>query len=83
MLNCLHKSILCTDSQENQANVQGIPKKVSIRQISSLQGNKCIRKCFKMFAVNIQGMESDREQRIEEFLVLEEFKDVFPEEIPV
>ena len=35
-----------------------------------------------MFAVNIRDIESDREQRIEYFPVLEEFKDVFPEEIP-
>ena len=34
-----------------------------------------------MFAVNIQEIESDREKCIEGFHVLEEFKDVFLEEI--
>ena len=33
--------------------------------------------------MNIRDIESNREQCIEEFLVLEEFKDLFPEEIPV
>ena len=44
MLNCLHNSILCRDSQGNQTNIQGIPNKVSIRKIYSLQVKKCIRK---------------------------------------
>ena len=33
--------------------------------------------------VNIRDVESDREQCIEYFTVLEEFKDVFPKEIPI
>ena len=53
MLDCLHKSILCTDSQGNQVKVQGIPKKVSIRQIFALQAKKCVRKGCKLFTVNI------------------------------
>ena len=44
MLNCLQKSILCTDIQGNQVKIQGIPKKVLVRQIYTLQGKKCIRK---------------------------------------
>ena len=61
--------------------VQGIPNKVSVIQISALQAKKCVRKGCKLFAVNIQDVESDREQRIEEIPILEEFKDVFLEEI--
>ena len=34
-----------------------------------------------MFAVNIRDIESDREQRIEDFPIPEEFKDVFLEDI--
>ena len=61
--------------------VQGIPKKVSVRKISALQVKKCVRKDCKLFPVNIRDIESFREQHIEYFPVLEEFKDVFPEEI--
>ena len=82
MLDCLHKSILCTNSQGNQVKVQGIPKKFFVRQISTLQVKKCVRKGYKLFLVNIRDVESDREQRIEYFSILEEFKDVFLEEIP-
>ena len=37
MLDCLHKSILCTDRQGNQVKVHGILKKVFVRKIFSLQ----------------------------------------------
>ena len=47
-----------------------------------LQEKKWVRKGCKLFAENIQDIEFEREQRIEDFLVLEEFKDVFLEEIP-
>ena len=30
MLDCIHNSILCTYSQGNQINIQGIPKKVVV-----------------------------------------------------
>ena len=81
MLDCLHKSILCDDSQGSQVKVQGIRKKVSVRKISSLQAKKCVRKGCKLFGVNIWDVESDREKRIEYFPVLEKFKDMFPKEI--
>ena len=64
MLDCLQKSILCTDSQGNQVKVQGIPKKFFVRQISALQKKKCVRKGCKLFVVNIRDVESDREQHI-------------------
>ena len=63
MLDCLHKSVLCTNSQGNQVKVQGIPNKVSVRQIFALQAKKCVRKGCKLFAVNIRDIESDRDIR--------------------
>ena len=62
--------------------VQGIQEKISVRQISTLQEKKCVRKGCKLFVVNIQDIESDREQCIEYFPVLKIFKDVFLKEIP-
>ena len=82
MLDFLHKSILCTNSQGNQMKVQSIPKKVFVRQISTLQAKKCVRKGCKLFVVSIWDVEPDREQCIEYFPILEEFKDMFLEEIP-
>ena len=82
ILDCLHKSMLCTNSQGNQVKVQDIPNKVYVRQISALQSKKYIRKGCKLFAVNIWDIESDKEQCIEDFPILEQFRDVFLEEIP-
>ena len=62
--------------------IQGILKKVCIRKISALQAKKCIRKGYKLFVVSIQDIEAEREQHIEEFPVLAEFKDIFLVEIP-
>ena len=45
--------------------VQGIPKKVFVRKIYSLQENKCIRKGYKLFVVNIHDIEFYREKHIE------------------
>ena len=81
MLDILYKWISCTDIQVNPINILVIPKKVFVRQISSLQAKKCIRKGCKLFPVKIQDIEAEREQHIEEFQVLVDFKDVFPEEI--
>ena len=82
MLDFLHNSMFCTDSQGNQVKIQGLPKKVSTRNISSVQAKKLFRKGCKLFVVNIQDIEVEIEQHIEEFPVLAEFKDVSPEEIP-
>ena len=81
ILDFLQKSILCTDSQGKQVKVQGIPNKVSVRKISSLQIKKCVRKGRKLFVVNIQDIEFEKEQCIEEFHVLVEFTGVFSKEI--
>ena len=67
--------------QGNKLKVQGIPKKVFVRKISALKAKKYIRKGCKLFAVNIRDIEYEREKCTEYFPVLEEFKDVFPEEI--
>ena len=44
MLDYLQESILCIDSQGNQVNIQGIPKRVYVRKISSLQEKSALGK---------------------------------------
>ena len=60
MLDCLNMSSLWIDNQGNQTKIQGIPKKVFVRHISSLQAKKCIRKGCKHFSINIQNVEAER-----------------------
>ena len=77
MLDCLHKLILCTGSQGNQINIQGLPKNLFIRKICFLQAKKGIWKGCKIFGVNIQDVEAKIEQQINDFHFLIDFKDLF------
>ena len=52
-IDLLHMSILCKYFQGNQVKIQDIPKKVSIRQISTLKAKKCIRKGWKPFVSSL------------------------------
>ena len=45
--------------------------------------NKYIRKGWKLFAINIQDVEAKGEQQIENFMVLIDFKYVYPQEISI
>ena len=74
MLDFLNKSILFMDNQGNDTKIQGISNKVSFRHISTLQENNCITKGCKLFAINIQDVEVEREQDIKYFSVLVDFK---------
>ena len=43
----------CLNDKRERITVKGIPRKVSIRQISSLQIKKAVRKGCKVFVVHI------------------------------
>ena len=65
--------------------MKGIPSKTSVRQISALQMKRDTRKGCKVFVVYVMNDEnSSKEHKLKfyDILVLREFSDVFPEEIP-
>ena len=65
--------------------VKGIPRKTVIRKISALQLKRVVRKGCKAYAVTITDEASKYEMdklKIEDIHVLNEFIDVFLEEIP-
>ena len=47
----------CTDEKGEIVTVKGIPRKVSIRQISSLQMKNYVRKGCKVFVVHVMNDE--------------------------
>ena len=51
VLNCFDKTFTCTDNNGNNIKVKGIPRKVSIREISALQMKISVRKGCKVFTV--------------------------------
>jgi hypothetical protein len=61
--------------------VKGIPRPVSIREISSLQMNKCFRKGCQLYASHVEELENTKGPSLDYFLVLQEFENVF-QEIP-
>ena len=50
ILNCFEKTFACLDEKGETIIVKGIPRKVSVRQISSLQMKKSVRKGCIVFA---------------------------------
>ena len=63
--------------------VREIPKKVLTRKISFLKLKKCSRKGCRVFVVHI-AETNDKETKpiLEDLPVLNDFKDIFPENIP-
>ena len=77
-----NKTFKCMDEEGNPVVVKGIPKVILVRQVSAMQLKKFCRKCFQLYAAHILEATRDETPRLEEYQVLQEFKDVFPNEIP-
>ena len=61
--------------------VRGIPKVIYMRHISAMQLKIFCRKGFQLYATHIVEGSENETPRLEDFHVLQEFKDVFPDEI--
>jgi hypothetical protein len=61
--------------------VKGVPRPISIMDISSLHQKRCFRKQFQLYAAHVEEPEKIKGPSLEEFLVLQKFEDVF-QEIP-
>ena len=55
---------------------------ISVRQVSAMQLNKFCRKGCQLYATHILEALEDETPRLEDYQVLQEFRDVFPDEIP-
>jgi hypothetical protein len=61
--------------------VKGIPRPISIRDISALQLKRCFRNGCQLYAAHVEDPKNTKRPSLEVFLVLKEFEDVF-QEIP-
>jgi hypothetical protein len=59
--------------------VQGIPRVVTIREISALQLKKCYRKGCQIFVAHMEETPKNKVPNLEDHAVLEKFEDVFKE----
>jgi hypothetical protein len=57
--------------------MEGVPRPISIRGISSLQLKICFRKGCQMYASHVEDPVDTKGPRLEDFLVLNEFEYVF------
>ena len=55
---------------------------ISVRQISAMQLKKCCRKGYRVYAPHVLEAAENETPRLKDFHVLQEFKDMFPDEIP-
>jgi hypothetical protein len=79
VLDCYNKAFTCLDEEGNLRTVQGIPRVVTIREVSSLQLKKSYRKGCQVFAVHMEEAPKDKVPSVEDCAVLKEFEDVFKE----
>ena len=82
VLNFFEKTFDCNNENGESKMVRGIPKKVLTRKISSLQLKKSARKGCRVFTVHITETNvKETKPKLEDIPFLNDFKDVFPEEI--
>ena len=83
VLNCFTKTFTYIAEDQILRTIKGILKTVSVRQISTMQLNKCIRKICRIDGVRVADLLLNENQTsLNEHPILCEFPDVFQEEIP-
>ena len=66
-LDCYNKIFECMDEEGNPVVVKGIPKVISVRQVSVMQLKKFCRKGCQLYAAHILEPTVDETPRLEEY----------------
>jgi hypothetical protein len=83
VLDCYTKILSYKNNFGTIRKTQGIPKHVSVRQVSAMQLKKCIRKGCQVYTIQVTNLlEKEENPKLEDFVVLREFRDMFVDEIP-
>eukprot|EP00253_Pinus_taeda_P026738 PITA_26738 len=83
LVDCKTKIIYYRDQQGNNKEMQGIKRPVQVRPITANQLVKCVRKGCQVYAIQVGYVNSkDKSAALNNIPVIQEFTDVFPEEIP-
>ena len=84
-MNFFDKTFTCINNNGKLISVKGIPRKTAVRQISTLQLKRAIRKGCKSYAVTLideENMNNIDKLKLEDIPILKEYLDIFPKEIP-
>jgi hypothetical protein len=79
VLDCYKKKIICLDEEGQQGKVQGIPRVVYVREISTMHLKKIFRKGCHIFVAHMEEVARDKVESIEYHPVLRDFEDGFRE----
>jgi hypothetical protein len=79
VLECYNKTITCLDEEEKQGKVQGIPRVIVVKEISTMQLKKSFKKACQVFAAHTKDTTKDIMPSIEDHLASRDFEDVFKE----
>eukprot|EP00253_Pinus_taeda_P012199 PITA_12199 len=83
LVNCKTKTIYYKDDLGQQQELQGIKHPVQIRPITASQLAKCLRKKCQIYTIQVgYANQKDKISALDGIPVVQEFVDVFPEEVP-
>jgi hypothetical protein len=79
LLEIYKKTITYLDEEGQQGKIQGIPRVVVVREISTMQLKKSFRKGCQVFVAHMEEVAKDKVASIEDHLAFRDFEDVFRE----
>jgi hypothetical protein len=80
MVDCFVKRVLCVDDEGRSVEIHGVRRKVSLRFILTMKVKCCMRQGCRLYVV--EAVNERKGPSLDQYLVLLEFKDVFPKEFP-
>jgi hypothetical protein len=80
MVDCFAKRVLCVDDEGRLVEIHGVRRKVSLCFISTMKVKRCMRQGCRLYVV--EAVSERKGPSLDQYPVLSEFKDVFPNELP-
>jgi hypothetical protein len=80
LVDCFAKRVLCVDNEGRPMEIQGVRRRVSLRFISTMKVKRCLRQGCRLYVV--EAVNERKGPSLDQYPVLLEFKDVFPNELP-
>jgi hypothetical protein len=70
VIDCHNKTFTCLDEEGKLSIVKGIPRSISIREISALQLKKCFKEGCQLYAAHVEELEKTKGPSPKDFPVL-------------
>jgi hypothetical protein len=78
-LDCHNKTFTCLDGNGKHSTMKGVPRPISIREISALQLKICFRKGCQLYVAHVEEPRNKKGPSLEDSSTLQEFEDIFQE----